>query len=491
MKPLVEKFKAALTRYRMVSPGEKVLVSVSGGADSVALLHLFYDLRNDLKLRLAVAHLNHLARGKASDEDALFVSRLGEKLGLETHIETIDVKKEQAAYKTSFQETARLLRYRFLEQVRQKTAADKIALGHTAGDQAETVLINFLRGSGMKGLTGIPPVRNCVIRPLIESFHQDAETFLKSRGLPFRTDLSNSDPRYLRNRIRADLIPKLQTEYNKNILTHIVQTAEILRDEEAFLDACLQKSFAACFTSGQKGSDVALSLEKIKAESPALQKRLVRKAFFFVNNHLRRLTARHVQQVLESVARPRRGRELHLPGRLRVTCAGDDLVFSKTPGHRPGPSTGGRPPTPLKIFGTTEAERFRFVTRLSDPKSGGGYSGSLNRAFLDFDKTGDCIYLRFFLPGDRFVPLGMSGTKKLKSFFIDEKIPREQRNRTPILTTRENDIIWVFGKRISNTYRVTPETKNILLIEGIPLNDLAGAGIQPENREKTNTKINI
>ncbi|MFQ5672296.1 MAG: tRNA lysidine(34) synthetase TilS [Nitrospinales bacterium] len=473
MKPLVEKFKVALVRHRMVASGEKVLVSVSGGADSVALLHLFYDLRDELGIRLCIAHLNHLARGKASDEDALFVSRLGENLGLETHIEAIDVKKEQAAFKTSFQETARLLRYRFLDEVREKTAANKIALGHTAGDQAETVLINFLRGSGMKGLTGIPPVRGHIIRPLIECFHWEAETFLQNRGLPFRTDLSNTDPRYLRNRIRADLIPKLETEYNKNVLAHIVQTAEILRDEEAFLDACLRKSFAACFTSGREGRSVSLSLKHMRAEPPALQKRLVRKAVFFVNNHLRRLTADHVQHVIALAAQPRRGKELHLPGRLRVTCDGEKLVFDRQPQSRSGLPTGRQPPTLLKISGVTEAGQFRFTTRLTHPKEGDDYRGSRNLAFLDFDKTGSCVYFRFFLPGDRFVPLGMSGTKKLKSFFIDEKIPREQRNRIPILTTRDGDIIWIFGKRISNTYRVTPETKNVLRIEGGPLKDSA------------------
>lgn len=472
MDNLVEKVRKTLLAFRMVSPGDKILVAVSGGTDSVTLLHLLHGLADEFKLQLHVAHLNHLARGNESDEDSRFVSRLGEKLGLETFIESIDVKKERANFKTSFQETGRILRYRFLERTLQKTGGNKIAMGHTADDQVETVLMNLLRGSGLKGLAGIPPVRGNIVRPLIECFRAELDTYLKEQGLEFRTDPSNANQQYLRNRIRLDLIPKLQAEYNKNIKTRILDTAGIIRDEEDFLSAHLQKCFEECSTEKEEGREISLNLQKLRRQNPALQKRLIRKAIFHVKGDLRRVSAKHVQGVVELAAKPRPHKEIHLPGPLLVVCNREKLVFKRNLKGRFGIQVKGLPSAviELKIPGITRITEIslKFIVKLLSPGHQDYAAAFPNQAFFDFDKAGEAIRTRFFLPGDRFVPLGMTGKKKLKSFFIDEKVPREQRNKIPILTTRDNDIIWVFGKRISNTYRVTAETRKILFIEGIP-----------------------
>lgn len=475
MNALVEKVKKTLFAFQMISPGDKALVAVSGGTDSVVLLRLLQLLADDFKLELCLVHLNHKARGADSDKDAEFVSRLGDQLGLETIIESCDVKKEQKTFKTSFQETARILRYRFFESALRKTGGNKVALGHTADDQVETVLMNFLRGSGLKGLAGIPPVRGCFIRPLIECYRAELTDFLNDQGLKFRSDSSNANKNYLRNRVRLDLIPLLENEYNANIKSNLLETSKIFRDDEDSLAAVLEEKFKECKVAGEKGKEAALDLNQLRQENAGLRKRLIRKAIQWVKGDLRSVSSRHVQRTIEliSASSTTAGKEIHLPGPARAFCDHEQLIFRKIPNRRSIIKSADDEviTTELEIPGVTPIPEvsLKFVAKLILQNNQRYKSAFPNQAFLDFGKTGDHIRSRFVKPGDRFMPLGMTRLKKLKCFLIDEKVPRERRKRIPILTTRDDDIIWVYGKRISQTYRVTGKTKTILFIEGVPL----------------------
>ncbi len=455
----------------MIVPGDKALVAVSGGMDSVALLHLLNRFKGEYGFDLAVAHLNHMARGEDSDSDARFVASLGKELGLETIVRSVDVQKEKGNFKTSFQETARILRYRFLDSALQEVGGSKIAIGHTADDQVETVLMNFLRGSGLKGLSGMPEERGNIIRPLYDCYRSEVEAFIRSGGYAFCPDATNTQTHYLRNRIRLDLIPQLEG-YNPDFKSNIMETSRIIRADENYLEEQAGALYRKLVQSLKEGEGLLFKRDDFLKLAPALQNRLLRLAVFSVKGDLRRLSAVHIREILGLFTAPRPEKRTLLPGGLTVVCAGENVEFRKTPDSPLSilkMSPDGGEVTELKIPGLTEmaAADIRFQVKLLSRENRPGLPGLPNQACMDFDKTGGRILARFFKPGDRFVPLGMKGSKKLKSFFIDRKIPRTRRKTIPILTTGSGDIIWIYGQRISETYRVTDKTRNIILIEGV------------------------
>jgi tRNA(Ile)-lysidine synthase len=465
MKKFMDKVRLAMAR--MIIPGDNVLTAVSGGADSVTLLYLLNDMRKEFGMELCIAHMDHMARQEESQEDARFVKELGEKLGLETYIEKIDVLKEKETLKTSFQETARIIRYRFLRATMKRANATKLALGHNADDQVETILINLIRGSGLKGLGGMPESRGEIIRPLIECTRTEIEGYLAARGLESRVDSSNVSKKYLRNRIRHELIPTLK-KYNENITSNLLDTAKIIRDDDRCLDEHSRLIYAQVAVPRMDGKEVELNREQFNQQPPAYQKRLVRQALFSVQGNLSRISTGHIQQIIGLFQSSMKGKSINLPDRLTAVRGPVGVKFQKNSKRQLAGIKDELYSTELVIPGSTNIRKVGINLHAKILTLGNWTDRETfpRRAFLDFDKTGSGIQTRFFRPGDRFIPLGMTGRKKLKAFFIDEKIPRESRESIPILTTRMGDIIWVYGKRISEKFRVTDKTKNILHIEG-------------------------
>jgi len=462
--------KARLAISRMIIPGDKVLAAVSGGADSVCLLYLLKEMQGIFPFHLSIAHIDHMARGKESVEDARFVEELGKDLGLEIFIERVDVRKQNETLKTSFQEAGRILRYRFLESILKRIRGTKLALGHTADDQVETFLINLLRGSGLKGLAGMPETRGAVIRPLIECTRQEVLKYLEIKNLGYREDASNADNKYLRNRIRHELLPVLKT-FNQNIASNLQETVKIIRDDDQCLTDQTRLLYLKLAVPRLEGAGVELDRVKFNQQPVAYQKRLVRLAICQIKGDLRRITAKHVQKIIELFENSRVGKEINLPGQLMATCRREGVELRKNSKLRSRDALNGKMclnSTELVIPGATKITHTGLNLRATivASKNWKETGARLDQAFLDFDKTGPAIHARFFRPGDRFAPLGMTGRKKLKSFFIDEKVPRELREFIPILTTLTGDIIWVYGKRISENFRVTEKTVKILFIEG-------------------------
>lgn len=474
MDSLILKIKKALLDHKMVEPGDIVLLGVSGGPDSVVLLRGLIELKKEFNIELAIAHLNHGARGKESDRDAQFVNDLGETLQIKTLIERIDVPAEQAFSKYSFQETARNLRLDFFQRTMTQIGANKIALGHTADDQVETVLMNLLRGSGLKGIGGMSPVRFPYIRPLYYCSRSEVVGFLTDRELSYCKDSSNEKKDYLRNRIRLELIPFLQEKYNPRITENLFEASGIFRSENDCLKTLEDREFDRAVSSFGDSNTLSMEIEYFTTLPLALQRRLVRKGIQFVKGDLRRISFFHIQEVLHLFKKSQKGKKIDLPDNLEVLSQGDHVEFKKILesdssillNDDSGASDWMKP---LSIPGETHVDRagLSLKAEIIDPNETEFIDDQGNQAFLDFDKTGGDLVIRFFQAGDRLRPLGMKGTKKLKSLFIDEKVPQEIRSSIPILTTSDNDIIWVYGMRIADIYRVTSDTNKVLFIKGL------------------------
>ena len=473
MDPLILKIKKTIVDHKMVEPGDCVLLGVSGGPDSVTLLRGLFELKDEMGIELAIAHLNHCARGAESDRDAQFVKDLGESLQIRTFIEAMDVAEHRRETKSSFQETARHLRQEFFQRTMSQWGANKMALGHTSDDQAETVLINLFRGSGLKGVSGMNPVRHPYIRPLFYCSRSEVIDFLNIRKISYCKDSSNEKTDYLRNQIRMELIPFLQKKYNPKIVETLFESSEIFRVDNDYLKTLEDHEFERVVSRSEKGETLNVNIEYFTTLPLSLKRRLVRKGVQSIKGDLRRISFFHIQEILNLFQQTQKGKRIDLPDNIQALCLGDSVEFKRIPESDSSILTGEGKTTgwmrPLNIPGETEIEKAGLTLKaeIIDPTETRFISGQDNQAFLDFDRTGGNIMIRFFQTGDRLAPLGMKGTKKLKSIFIDEKVPQENRSKVPILTTGDNDIIWVYGTRIAQAYRVTSDTSKVLFIKGL------------------------
>jgi tRNA(Ile)-lysidine synthase len=459
----------ALTKYGLIAEGESVLVGVSGGPDSVALLHLLLDRAPAHRLHLGVAHLNHQLRDGA-DRDEEFVRQLAAALGLPFHGHRADVRAWQARYRLSLEEAARQVRYVFFEEVCAANGYAKIALGHHADDNAETLLLQLLRGSGRLGLSGIPVIRAGVtIRPLIFATRSDIADYLRIRKIPYVSDPTNTEHAFLRNRIRHRLIPELERDYHPGMRAILSRTALILRAEEEWLDSLVEPIYASLLTADGEGR-VGLSAPALVRLPLAAARRVVRKALIQVKHDLRRVAFSHVEQVLALARRATDAGPLHLPGRVQVRRQGDEIILSRAEG------AGGRSlpdETPqdfeyrlascggLTIPETGDCIRLSEVAAAAIPELAGC---SPQTAYMDMAAVEFPVMVRNFRPGDRFSPLGLAGTQKLKKYFIDHKVRRAERRRCPLLISR-GQVLWVAGHRLDQRAGLSRQTRRVLKAE--------------------------
>ncbi len=453
----MEKVRNTIFRYGMISHGDRVVVTVSGGADSICLLDVLHELKDDLGIELVVAHFDHGLRPDEDQAENLFVVSLAVSLNLPFETKKADSRIE--AGMGSLEERARHARYQFFEEVKDRFSAQKIAVGHNLNDQAETVLMRLLRGSGLSGLSGIPPCReDKIIRPLIEISRDEILSYLGQKGLKYVTDSSNFETRYLRNRIRLDLLPKL-AKYQPRIIELLAQTSEIMRRDNAWLEAVAEDWIkeTAEITANK---EVLIPLSSFRELPEAIRYRVIRYSLKTTGGNLRRVSLRHIGAVNRLATGKKPQALINLPNRLTAKRIYDKLVFSRGKGRAIEAFyyTLDRP-------GTFHLEALQSTISLEEvgamvlPETG----ISSWTAFLNADYITYPLVIRNFQPGDRFVPLGMSGHKKLKDFFIDLKVPAEDRTRVPILTHNDT-LMWVCGFRIDERFKVTPDTKKVLRV---------------------------
>lgn len=454
---LLEKVRSWILEHDMFRPGETVLVAVSGGPDSVCLLDLLSRLREALGIRLCVAHLNHRLRGRASDADARFVERMAKQMQLPCEVGVCDVGALSRAEGRSIEDAAREARLRFLEEARRRAGASRIALGHTRSDQAETVLLRLLRGSGRGGLGAMRPVRDGVwARPLLGVSRGEVERYLALRGLPFRRDATNRDLHFTRNRIRRDLLPRLRRDYNPDVEGVLARTASLLAEEEAWLEGVVHRAFVRARRPSPPGK-IVLDVQRVLGYHLALQRRVIRQALTEVGCRGDALSFEVVERVLRLLKGP--ARALRVSARVGVCRTPDALVFA-----RPTPAFE----TPVRVPGRTAIPALGLVLTASvHPASEARASirrAGPDEAFVDLGALAQGATIRNARKGDRFQPLGMAGTKRVSDLLADGRVPHLLRDSVPILTGG-GDILWIAGHRLSHAARVTGRTRQVVYIQ--------------------------
>lgn len=457
-----------IAQHQMIQPKETVLIGVSGGVDSLALLYALHTLRHDLDCQLHIAHLDHSFR-KDSADDAVYVAEQADRLDLPISMDRIDVPQLMRDQKLSAEVAARRARYRFYECVSERIGATKIALGHHRGDQAETVLMHLLRGAGVSGLKGILPVRDGkFIRPLLTFSRAEIEGFVAQLGLQPRRDVTNYQLNHLRNRVRLELIPTLERIYNSNVQNALNQTAELLQVESDYLEVLAHDAFQACRIASCSPDTVVLDRCLFQEYHLALRRRILRLAVAEVFGEARDLYFNHFESMLTLIEGEAPNSALDLPNGGVFRRAYSRILLQKSidsyPSFEYEIAVPG--PTPLPLL---DAEMIATVVEPSVNRvATDKFPDGKFQAVFDLDRLQLPLKLRGRRDGDRFQPFGMQGTKKLKDLLIDAKIPRQERERVPVLMNTD-EIIWVVGCRTSEPFKIRAETKRRLYLSYSPL----------------------
>ena len=449
---ILSRVKGTIERYQMIAPRDHIGVAVSGGVDSVVLLDILAGLRDTLHISLTILHLNHGIRGKEAKRDQQFVGALSKEYALPCFEKEADVPAYMRERSLSPQEAAREVRYLFFEEAIQAHALDKVAMGQTADDQAETVLMRFLTGGGTRGLKGIPPLRGPYIRPLIEVWREELLEYVQHKGLSFVQDSSNMKTAYLRNRMRHELLPTLR-EYNPNIKERLLQLAQVLSADESYLEA-LTDEVVKRIISGDEEASIPIS--QLLSLPQALQSRVLQHAYTQLTSG-GVLEYLHINSILGMIQGRGGSKRLALPKGLWATQVYDTLVLRKGEEIPKGIAEE----TELKIPGRTQLDGFGVEIEAVVTEGRTSPRPDPQEAYLDFNQLTFPLRVRSFRPGDSFISLGMDGRKKIKNLFIDLKIPHSERSKIPLLISG-GDICWVAGWRIDERFKIVTETKKTL-----------------------------
>jgi len=440
---MLTKVRSVIEKYKLVAGGDSVLVACSGGPDSLALVHIFYQLRADYNINLAVAHVNHMLRGSESDADAAFVAEFCARLDLPYFQTSVDVPGYVAGYGFSTEEAARILRYRYLRQIAKQLGGAKIAVGHHQDDQAETILLNLFRGAGSAGLTGMKPARDEIIRPLLMVSRQEIDDYCHSHDLLPRLDSTNLKSDYSRNYLRIELMPLIKRRFNANISETLARTALLVSDEHEFIATQADKLWPEVVQESS-GEDVNIDCLQLNSLHSALRREIFRKAIAKKRGDLKGITFFHVERLIELALNGSVGSVIELPGKLVARKGYRQVVLTAALPAVPSPGIPA-PGSELKVPGVTILPALGLIVtaRLFDvrPMEEEGVTATFPCAGLV-----PPLYVRTRQDGDRFWPAGSVGGKKLKSFFIDNKIPRENRDQIPIFCDQRG-IFWVGGYR--------------------------------------------
>ncbi|MFC2123082.1 tRNA lysidine(34) synthetase TilS [Bacteroidota bacterium] len=455
-----------IQEHQLVCKGETLLLAVSGGPDSVCLFHILLQLKDKLGIELHVAHLNHQLRGADSEADAHYVAELAYHLGIPATIEQRDVSSFQMEHRLSPEEAAREVRYAYLAEVARDIGASRVAVGHTIDDHIETILMHIVRGSGTRGLRGLQLRTEqqfqgnglTVVRPLLSVKRAETTGYCHHHQLKPRIDTSNLSLSHLRNSIRLELLPLMQS-YNADISEALLRLGQIAHDDLDFIHEEGQKQWGK--VTQEHEDTIVLEKEPFLKLPLAIKRHMLRLAIEKLIGNLKDIETRHIEQLLGSLNKPA-GRKISLPEGLSFIIEYDRFLLSMDPSAlSPFPALNGE--HSIKIPGETHLPGWQIeadiITREQIDREDDGFT-----AFLDLKKTGDGLTIRPRKRGDRFQPLGMAQQKKTGEFMIDARIPQAWRGRIPIVCS-PTQIVWIAGWRIDDRMKVTESTQEVLRLK--------------------------
>ncbi|MCU6736780.1 tRNA lysidine(34) synthetase TilS [Diplocloster agilis] len=496
---MIQKILKFITENDMLKANDRVIVGVSGGADSVCLLFTLMEIRREIPLTLAAVHVEHGIRGEDAKEDARYVQRLCQEYDIPFRKYCYRVAEIARERKQSVEEAGRELRYQAFEEACREYHANKIAVAHHMDDDAETVLLNLFRGSGLKGLAGIPAVRGKIIRPLLCVTRQEIERYLWDRGITYRTDATNLTEEYVRNKVRLNILPYAEREINTKAVEHIVKAAGQIKEAEDFLESYAGERFKTCARiqepKGQGPLTVSLDVSAMSAEKPVIRRLLLRRGTELLAGQMKDITARHIE-MLDQLTLAGVGKEAHLPYGIIGRRGYDHIhLFRSMSCSVSGPEDAGpedagaahsdrkdisrnrdrisaefdyRVPGGVKVEpeegGILELPGYRFLFKVRKCENSKAFPEKNYTKWFDYDKIKNGVRIRTRQTGDYMVVNSGGDHQKLKSYFIDRKIPRESRDNIPLLADADH-IIWIIGYRISEWYKITKDTKRILEVQ--------------------------
>ncbi|KGN03077.1 tRNA(Ile)-lysidine synthetase [Clostridium novyi A str. 4570] len=458
---LIEKVINTIKCNNMFEVNDKVVVALSGGPDSICLLHILHTLKDELNISIVAAHVNHCLRGEAADNDEMYVKKICEELGIQCFVKREDVHRISKERGISCEMAGREVRYQFFEEVLHKINGNKIAIAHNANDQAETVLMRILRGTGLEGLVGIRPVRdNIFVRPIINLTRDEIENYCEVNKLNPRIDKTNFENIYTRNKIRLELIPYIQKNFNSDVIEVLNRFSDTVKVDNEYINNVAKEKYNEYSEISEE--KIILKGQLFK-EHEAILTRVIRIAIKNIKGNLNNLEKNHIYDIID-IQKKSTGKYIMLPSGIRVTNNyGDIYVYKEEKEHKVQKINKE---VELNLLEENVLTNHKLKITLDIIKSKEDIKFDKNPLikYFDYDKIKGVIKLRYRKNGDKFMPFGMSGSKKLKDLFIDLKIPKERRDSIPLITFGD-DIAWIVGYRISDKFKINKDTKNILKIK--------------------------
>ncbi len=458
MNVLSEKVMSYIEKNLMFDKGDKVVVAVSGGPDSTCLLYILNELKEELGITLIGAHINHCLRGEESDKDEEYAKKTCEKLNIDFYSKRVDIHKVSEEKNLSCEMAGREVRYEFFKELTNKLNANKVALAHNANDQAETILMRIMRGTGIAGMIGIRPVRDKIyVRPILHLSRKKIENYCLINNISPRIDKTNLENIYARNKVRLELIPYIEENFNKDIIKTLNRLSDIVKIDNEYLENISGKEYEKYCEIGEHRVIINKSAF---VEHEAILSRIIRSALLELNHNLYNFEKIHISSIIE-LQKHETGKSIMLPQNIIVeNCYGniDIHIYVKA-------IEAYNNQYALNVNEKNIIHPLNKTVRI-DVKSKMQYTEFIGNDYIkyfDYDKISEPIILRHRKDGDKFIPLGMVGNKKIKDLFIDLKIPKNKRDEIPLICFG-NDIGWVVGYRVSEKFKVSKDTKNILQI---------------------------
>ncbi len=456
---MIDRVLKTIKDHSMFTPGDKVIAAVSGGPDSICLLHILNILKSSLNIGLIAAHVNHGLRGEEADGDEEYARKVCDSFGVPFFSRKTDITVLAAKKGISLELAGREARYDFFNELLSEHKADKIALAHNANDQAETILMRIIRGTGLEGLVGIKPVRDGVfVRPLIQICRHDIENYCNKNNLKLRIDRTNLDNIYTRNKVRLDLIPFIEENFNKDFINTLNRMSDILKKDNEYLEFVSGEVFER---SCELKKDRIVIKKEAFSEKEAILARVIRVCINKLAGNINNIEKVHIYDIIK-LHNHSTGKHIELPNNLTaVNNYGDINLKFKTKAALTNKNEYKIEINDCKVI---EDFNLKIETREIDASEDQNLKSGNFVKYFDKDKiTGD-ITLRYRRDGDRIIPSGMSGSKKVKDLFIDLKIPKDERDRIPIICFG-NEISWILGVRVSERFKVSKNTRHILEIK--------------------------